>query len=390
MIMQDRDTGARSQFNQAMWQEEAIAFSIAKVRVNLSHLTSFPELTQDGKWKCVENGGWVGGHWVGLIWLAYAHTLDRALEVAARQWAARLDPRQHDKTTHDLGFLFELSFILGARVTGDSTLKPPALQAARTLALRFNPKGNYLQAWGPLDAPKSRRGRAIIDTMMNLGLLYWASKETGDPSFAEKANAHAHTVLARQVRRDWSTSHTMDFDPDTGAFLKQDTHQGLSATSCWSRGQSWAVYGFGECYRRTGDATFLDATRNLAEYSLSHLPADHVPNWDYTTADGVRDSSAASILASSLLLLSSIEPDAWRAERWRDHATAILESLWFNYSRHDTSEPSILLHATRSKPHGLFDHGLIYGDYYFVEALTRLAALDQNPSPIVRSVLSMA
>ncbi len=390
MILQGSNTEPRSHINPATsfvdsknWQSEAIAFCIAKVRENLSHLTSFPELTQDGKWQCVDNGGWVGGHWTGLIWLAYANTNDETFKAAARTWAARLAPRQNDTTTHDLGFLFELSFVLGAKLTHDATLKAPALQAARTLVQRFNPKGNYFQAWGAPDSPVDRRGRAIIDTMMNLDLLFWASKETGDPSLASKATAHAHTVLAHQVRDDWSTSHTMDFNPDTGEFIKQDTHQGLSATSCWSRGQSWAVYGFAECYRETRDETFLNAVRNLAEYALSHLPPDHVPYWDYDSPhipDDVRDSSAASILASGLLLLGSLEADAVQKERWSHQATTILESLWCNYSSYGTNEPSILLHATRSKPHDMADHGLIYGDYYFLEALTRLVAPQRVPN----------
>jgi len=187
------------------WTQEAMTFSIDATRQNLAHLTSFPELTKDGQWVCVNNGGWVGGHWVGLLWLAYARTGDPAWETAARQWAARLAARQHDATTHDLGFLFELSHALGAKLTGDASLKAPAVQAARTLALRFNPIGKFIQAWGPLDAPADRRGRAIIDTLMNLDLLFWASKETGDDRFAEIARAHALTALACHVRADWST-----------------------------------------------------------------------------------------------------------------------------------------------------------------------------------------
>ncbi len=357
----------------------ALDFSLEQIRQNLADLTSFPERTIGNHWECVNNGGWVGGHWVGLLWLAYAHTGDPSFEAAARQWAARLAPRQNDTTTHDLGFLFELSHILGAKLTCDTSLKPPALQAARTLTLRFNSKGNFIQAWGRLDGTASERGRAIIDTMMNLDLLFWAGKETGDKMFSDVAAAHARTALARHVRADGSTSHVTDFDPDTGEFLKQDTHQGLSATSCWSRGQAWAVYGYAECFRDTGDATFLDAARRLAEYCLRRRPPDHVPYWDYDSPlipNDVRDSSAASILASGILLLASLEPDRAQANCWRNEALTILESLWHNYSSRGTSEPSILRHATRFKPHGVMDHGLIYGDYYFVEALTRLLKPD--------------
>jgi unsaturated chondroitin disaccharide hydrolase len=358
---------------------QALDFTLERTRQNLAHLTSFPELAEREHWECVGNGGWVGGHWVGLLWLAYAHTGDSSLEAAARGWAARLVPRQNDTTTHDLGFLFELSHLLGAKLTGDASLKPTALQAARTLTRRFNSRGGFFQAWGPLDGTASERGRAIIDTMMNLDLLFWASQETGERRFADMAIAHARTALERHVRADGSTSHVIDFDPDTGEFIKQDTDQGLSATSCWSRGQAWAVYGFAECYRETNDATFLDAARNLVSYCLRRLPADHVPYWDYDSPlipNDVRDSSAASILASALLNLAQLDPDLVQAGRWRDQALAILESLWRDYSSRGSNEPCILLHGTRSKPHGSMDHGLIYGDYYFVEALTRLLKPD--------------
>ena len=355
--------------------QEALTYSIECVRKNLPQLTSFPEFTQDGFWHCVDDGGWVGGHWVGLLWLAFAQTGDDALQQVARQWAARLAPRQHDTTTHDLGFLFELSHVLGWQLTDDASLKTPALMAARTLTRRFNARGKFLPAWGAPDAPDERRGRAIIDTMMNLDLLYWASKETGDPVYARQATQHAQTALAFLVRSDWSTAHVADFNPETGEFLKQDTHQGLSATSCWSRGQSWAIYGFAQTYHHTGNAAFLVAARNLAEYALRRLPPDHIPYWDYDSPlipDDVRDSSAASILAAALLRLAALEADADMARRWQSAAASVVESLWRNYSSRGTAEPSILLHGTRNKPRGSMDHGLIYGDYYFVEALTLL------------------
>ncbi len=359
---------------------EALQYSLDVICQNLATVQGFPELAQGGKWSYArEDGGWTGGHWTGLLWLAYAHTADPLVERGAREWTARLAPRQNDTMTHDLGFLFELSHLLGLKLTGDASFKEPAIQAARTLTRRFNSKGNFFQAWGPLNGTPDERGRAIIDTMMNLELLYWATRETGEHQFADIATAHAHTALERHVRADWSTSHVTDFDPDTGAFIKQDTHQGWSATSCWARGQAWAVYGFAECYRETGEAKFLDAARNLAQYCLRRAPSDRVPYWDYDSPsipDDVRDSSAACILAAGMLKLAELESDAQKAAYWRAEAIAILESLWSNYSSRGTTEPCILLHGTRSKPHGSMDHGLIYGDYYFVQALTRLTKPD--------------
>ena len=294
---------------------------------------------------------------------------------AARLWTERLAPRQYDTTTHDLGFLFKLSFVLGAGLTGDISLKAPAVQAAHTLVRRFNPKGKYLQAWGPLDGTVEERGRTIIDAMMNLDLLYWAARETRDQHLAELATDHARTTLKYQVRPDWSTAHVVDFNPDNGDFIKQDTHQGYSATSCWARGQAWSIYGFAQCYQHTGDADFLHASRSLATHFLHRLPADKIPYWDFDSPaipDDVRDSSAASITAAALLLLAKIEPDPVQAGFWQAQAIILLESLWEQCSSRHSSAPSILIHGTRHKPYGFMDQGLIYGDYYFVEALTRL------------------
>ncbi len=361
---------------------EALDYSFRMVRRNLKELDEFPEMAKDGKWTPTPRGGWVGGHWTGLIWLAYAHTQDPDLLAAARAWTERLSPRQYDLGTHDLGFLFELSYILGSKLTGDKTLESPAIQASRSLIRRFNEKGQYIQAWHAIDDTPEWRGRAIIDTMMNLYMLYWASQQTGDANFARIATAHANTALKYQVRPDWTTSHVMDFNPDTGEFIKQDTHQGLSPTSCWARGQAWAVHGFADAYRWTHDEIYLNSSRRLAETMLRRNPPDQVPFWDYDSLlipNDVRDSSAGSILASGLLNLATLESDTAQASRWHDSAVAILASLWTNYSSRGTNDPSILIHATRSKPAGMKDTGLIYGDYYFVEALTRLAAPEKLP-----------
>lgn len=362
--------------DQERWVSQALAFSLGRISQNMVQLSEFPEYTRGDRWVFAERGGgWVGGHWVGLLWLAYAYTHDREIERQARNWANRLAARQYDTTTHDLGFLFELSHVLGANISGDTTLKGPALQAARTLIQRFNPKGRFFQAWGDLDASASLRGGAIIDTMMNLDMLFWASCELAEPCFAEQALAHAHTCLKHQVRPDFSTSHGADFDPETGEFIKLSTYQGLSATSCWSRGHAWAIYGFSDCYRATRNPVFLTTARSLAEYALGRLPEDLIPYWDYDSSlipRDVRDSSAAAILGSGLLHLAFLESDALLAKRWTCSGANILRSLWEGYTSRASREPSLLIHATRSKPEGYMDHGLIYGDYYFVEGLLRL------------------
>jgi unsaturated chondroitin disaccharide hydrolase len=310
---------------------------------------------------------------VGQLWLCYTLSGDPLFEAAARRWAAHLAPRQADETTHDLGFLFDLSHVLGFQATGEASFKAPALTAARTLARRFNRRGRFIQAWGPLDAAPELRGRAIIDTLMNLRLLYWAGQESSAPNLAEMATATAHTCRLSQVRPDFSTAHVADYDPDSGAFLRQETHQGFSPQSCWSRGQSWAVYGFAEAYRCSREADFLAASRGLAEYALAHLPPDGAPYWDYASPlipNDLRDSSAGAILAAGLLKLAAV--DQAQAGRWRQAAARLVELLYQNYSSRGSGEPGVLLHGTRSKPHGLVDHCLVYGDYYFLEALILL------------------
>lgn len=365
------------------WINDALDFSFNKTRHNLSTLTSFPERTDsNGQWIQTDpnlNGWWVGGHWVGLLWLAYAATKDDLFNTAAREWANHLLPRRPELDDHDLGFLFELGYVLGYQITGDEKLKGPALQAAFTLSQRFNRRGQFIQAWGLLDSSSELRGRTIMDTMMNLDLLFWAGKQTGDTHYAEIAAAHARTTLTYHLRPDGSTSHACDFNPDTGAFIKQDTHQGLNATSCWSRGQAWGVYGFADCYRATNDVIFLNTSRRLVEYIWDRLPDDLIPYWDFDSPlipNDVRDSSAASVLASGLLNLASFETDSTLANLWRERAISILESLWKKYTSKNTNTASILIHGTRSKPHNLMDHGLIYGDYYFVEGLMRSAKPD--------------
>lgn len=357
------------------WVSQALAYCVGKIYRNAAVLEDFPEMTRGERWATVGDGGWVGGHWVGLLWLANAYTGDWEMERQARRWAARLQPRQFDLGTHDLGFLFELSHILGGNITGDAGLYKPALQAARSLTQRFNAAGKFFQAWGPLNAPAVMRGRVIIDTMMNLDMMYWASRVSGEPQFAEMATEHACTSLARQVRPDFSTSHGADFDPETGKFIEQKTHQGLSADSCWSRGHAWAVYGCADCFRATQGKFFIDTARSLADYALARLPEDKTPFWDYSSPlipHDVRDSSAGSILSSGLLNLAVVEPDPVQAARWKGAAEEILHALWENYTSRESIEPSILIHATRSKPEGHYDHGLIYGDYYFMEGLLRL------------------
>ncbi len=377
--------------------EEALNYSLQTIVQNSAALTYFPERFENGAWVTAEKeripSHWVDGFWTGLLWLAYAHTKDAEFETAARKWTSELSWLKETTLTHDLGFIFYLSNVLGYRVTGDESLLPDALTAAETFTQRYNPRGEYMQAWGRIDGPSHERGRINVDLMMNMPFFYWASAQTGNMKYGRIASRHARTSRHVLMRPDGSISQVADFDPITGVFLRQETHQGLSHDTCWSRGLGWALYGFAEAYRWTGDDVFLYTARNIANYAITNAPADKVPFWDYNSLDiphTYRDTSAASVIAAGLLELAAGEIDDNKAAQWRNEAQDITVSLWQNYSTRETAVPAILLEGSRSVPHNWQEHPLVYGDYYFVETLVRLLRPELESTLFSRQRLQVA
>jgi len=331
--------------------------------------------------RCDDNT-WVDGFWSGQLWLAYAVTRDPVFLEAARAqrpyFVARLDrPQSHD---HDLGFLYSLSLVADYRLTGDEAAREGGLRAAAALAGRYNPIGRYIYAWNDRadDACSQAReqGRIIIDCMENLGLLFWAARQTGLTRYAEIATAHSHTTADHIVRADGSTYHSFPFDPATGEPLRGETVQGYADESCWSRGQAWGIHGFALAHSYTHDPRFRVISATLAAYALARLPEDRVPLWDYRLPASeipYRDSSAAAIMAAGLFLLADqFEEDAPDAEHYRAEARAILNGLIAGYTTfaHPGAE-GLLLHGASHVSQGLADTMLPYGDYCFVEALLR-------------------
>ena len=361
--------------------ESALRQSIETTRHNLNVLEEFPESFKHGAWKPIEkaraSGHWVDGFWTGLLWLAYAHSGDASLRSGAEHWSNKLAHLKTNTGTHDLGFIFYLSHVIAGRLTGDAAWYENAIEAAYTLTRRYNPRGEYLQAWDD-DGIRKWAGRTNIDLMMNLVLLYWASDITGDATLADIATQHARTSRVALVRGDGSTAHVADFDPDTGLLIRQEQYQGYSHDSCWSRGQAWALYGYATGYRFTGNPSFLTAAQAVADYTMRHLPADLVPFWDYNSPhipETYRDSSAAAVTVCGLLELAAA--DSENEARWLELAGRILSSLCENYLiRNVTGASAILRDGARSVPANLMEHGLIYGDYYFVEALTAFTRPD--------------
>lgn len=356
---------------------EAVEFCVAQTRANLGRLDAFPHTTKQGHWRTSAHGRWTAGHWIGIIWLAYLRTGDAVLRDAAYQWAARLEPRKSDTSTHDMGFLFYPSFVRGYRITGDRYFRDVALDAAHALASRFHTPGNYIQAWDELEDPV-HRGRTIVDTVMNLPLLLWAAEEDNDPALREIAIAVAETTARHHVRADGSTYHVVDFDPATGQPVRRGTHQGLHDESCWTRGQAWAIYGFSRVARMTHRQDFQDVARRLADYFVAHSPRDSVPPWDFSASgpNEPRDAAAGAIAADGLLDLAVGAEDGEESRRRTDQAHDLLNVLISRcLSQGHEDQQGLLLHATADRPrNSAVDETLIYGDHYFFESLLRVTA----------------
>ncbi len=338
----------------------------------------------DGFYPQAENRDWTCGFWTGEIWLAYEHCGDerlrQAAEVQVRDFLNRID-NKISVDHHDMGFLYSPSCVAAYKLTGSREGREAALKAADQLISRFQPVGEFIQAWGPMNAPENYR--LIIDCLLNLPLLYWASEETGDGRYREIAEKHIHTAVANVVREDYSTWHTFFFNRETGAPDHGATCQGYRDGSAWARGQAWGVYGMALAYKYTGRKEYIDLFRNVTEYFLTHLPKDLVPYWDLEFSEGAdepRDSSSASIAACGMLeMCKYLEPE--EAGHYGKLAGRILKSLYDNYAVKDLETSNgLVLHATYSKrspyntcrPGGV-DECNIWGDYFYMEALTRMS-----------------
>ncbi|WP_414447124.1 glycoside hydrolase family 88 protein [Burkholderia sp. 22PA0099] len=347
-----------------------------KVEAQARRGGDFPHITEHGEWRTTPDGVWTGGFWAGLLWLGYEARKSPALLDAATSLTDRLLPRAADAINHDLGFMFYPSAIKGWRITGDERYLNAALTAATSLAAQFNPQGGFIPGWGFFGA-ENWSGSVLIDTLMNLPLLVWATQHGADKRLLDVVHRHARTALAHHQRADGSVFHVYRFDTTNGAPIAGDTYQGLDASSAWSRGQGWALGGFAMLADMTGSQDYLAAARRVADYVEQHLPADFVPPWDYlASAPAVKDSSAGAITAYGLMRLWDLTGDA----RHLELAETMLEALCSHCLIRD-ERAAILAHATADLPHGLgIDESTIYGDYYFLKSLMALRAIKEQPA----------
>lgn len=329
------------------------------------------------------NVGWTTGFCTGMYWLAYEVTGDTLLrDTALVQVDSFLDraSRRILVDHHDLGFLYTPSCVAAWQLVRSTTGWKAAMLAADLLLERYQETGRFIQAWGTLGAPDNYR--LIIDCLMNLPLLHWASKETGDPRYREVALLHTQTTFANSIREDDSTHHTFYFDVNTGRPLEGRTAQGYRNDSAWARGQAWAIYGGALAYRHTGDSAYRKVFTRVTQYYLSRLPQDMIPYWDLTFTEGnePRDSSAGAIAACGMLEMARHVPPEEGTELM-ETAKAIAGSLARNCATKDSSiSNGLLMHGTYAKhsPYNTVeDNGVdecnTWGDYFWMELLVRLS-----------------
>jgi len=344
---------------------------------------------------------WTGGFWPGILWYVYEYTHDEQWKNAALRWTESLKENQWNTNHHDIGFVMNCSYGNAYRITGDTAYKSIIIQSAKSLITRYNPKVGAIKSWNSFpswDGKSVYQFPVIIDNMMNLELLFLASRLSGDNTFRDIAIKHAETTLKNHYRADYSSYHVVNYDPQTGKVLSKETAQGFADHSAWARGQAWGLYGFTLMYRETKDKKYLKAAIKMAMYYINHprLPADKVPYWDFNAQqEGYRpnwsydpakfkeiprDASAAAITSSALLELVGYSSGKQQAA-FRETAVSILQSLSSDaYSAQvGTNGHFLLKHSVGSIPHqGEIDVPLVYADYYYLEALKRLSKLQQQ------------
>jgi unsaturated chondroitin disaccharide hydrolase len=362
--------------------QKTVSFAASQVRKIVETYPGFyPMYTVGGKWKHAGEAwtNWCEGFLPGMMWLIHERTSDPWFRKTAEEYSRKIEYRKDDRNVHDLGFLFfhgtykrwyEATCREGKP---DAALQQVVIHAGRTLALRFKEKGQYLRSFVADES-------LFIDIMMNVPVILFAAIQTGDKALYRLAMQHCLTSRRTLIRGDGSTSHEGLFDLKTGEFLRQTTHQGYRGDSCWSRGLTWALYGFGTVYAQTQDARFLHAAEACADFYLSHSPENGVPPWDYDAPAESRkqpDSSAGAIAAMGLWQLSRISGDCTRRRLYRQYAMTILGTLTSDeyLAANTPGWEGILKRGVYHIHKGLgVDESVMWGEYFFVEAVCTVLA----------------
>ncbi|MBC8767076.1 glycoside hydrolase family 88 protein [Arenibacter sp. BSSL-BM3] len=346
----------------------------------LTDLSKHPRLieTNETEWKEISNGRlvWTSGFYPGILWYMYDLTKEEKWKAEAIKRTEVFEDFKTINEHHDIGFMMFPAYGNGYIFGDKKEYKDILLTSAESLASRFNPKVGTIRSWSNKMHPRWQQHITIIDNMLNLELLFWAAKNGGSKEFYDIAVKHAETTMENHFRPDYTSWHVIEYDSITGKVLNRHTKQGYADDSRWSRGQAWGIYGYTMVYRETGDKKFLEFAEKLTDKYLELLPEDYIPHWDFDVPNlenEERDASAAAIVASCLLELSTLVEDKMNQERYYNAAMRMMESLSSEQYSGVGKTDSFLVHSTGAKSLGHeIDVALIYADYYYIEALDRL------------------
>ena len=365
-------------FSDKAWLEDMaqkldrkMRYAVGKAR----EVDFMPYSTEGGQWKKTDIGWWTNGFWPANMWQMYRMTGDELYREEALRAETMLDEALKDfkNLSHDVGFMWLIHSGVRYALEKNPDSYDRVLYAADMLAGRFNPNG-FIRAWNGA----GREGWAIVDCMMNLPLLYWATEITGDPRYRLIAMRHADTTMEHFVRPDGSCNHIVIFDPETGAFLDNPGGQGYESGSSWSRGQSWALYGFVLSFLHTGKQAYLDTAKRIANYFISQITDDWMPRCDFRQPlePAIKDNVAGSVAACGLLELARALPEL-EGRFYFDAAVRILKAQEQDAANWELDDPAIFTKCT-SAWHDLPGRHITmtYGDYYFIEAVNKLRGDD--------------
>ncbi|MGH7454633.1 MAG: glycoside hydrolase family 88 protein [bacterium] len=376
---------SRNRADGVQLSQRNLAFAQKQLALALQHLGDSQNnprtINENGTLQLVPSKDWTSGFFPGCLWLIYEYTGEAKWKIAAQKFTRNLEQEKLNGTTHDMGFKMFCSFGNGYRLTGDREYKEILLESAKILITRFNPKVGCIRSWD--HHQHLWQYPVIIDNMMNLELLFWATKESGDSTFYNIALKHAETTMKNHFRVDFSTWHVLNYDTTTGKVLDRHTHQGYAHESTWARGQAWALYGFTMVYRETREQHFLNQAVHIANFILHHknFPDDMVPYWDFDAPNinqEPRDASAATIICSALYELSTHSGS--QGAKYKSAADKILASLSSEKYLAKLGENAnfLLMHAVGNKPsNSEIDAPIIYADYYFLEANLRKLKIEK-------------
>lgn len=331
---------------------------------------------------------WTNGFWGGLLWMLYHKTGKISYAKIARRAEEKMDPcfEQYYGLHHDVGFMWRPTAVADYQLTKNVESKKRALHAANLLAGRFNPVGRFIRAWNDSDENgPDTRGWAIIDCMMNLSLLYWASEETNDPRFRQIAMMHADTVRKTFVRDDGSVCHIVEFDPETGEFVRSYGGQGYAEGSAWSRGQGWGIYGFMISYLHTKKKEYLETAKRIADYVVDRLPENGIVPIDFVQPKepAWEDSCGACIIANGLLTLAEeiskledLKIENSEIEKYEKAAVKILKAIAQTRANWGSDCDAIVQNCSAAYHNKDHHTTMVYADFYFLEAILKICEDD--------------